>query len=57
MLQRKPIFSNVIEMNHQMEHVIGCCVYLIYDADEWILPGNAHQRQPDRPHFRDKGRG
>lgn len=37
MLQRKPIFSNVIEMNHQMGQVIGCCVYLIYDADEWIL--------------------
>jgi glyoxylase-like metal-dependent hydrolase (beta-lactamase superfamily II) len=37
MLQRKPIISNVIEMNHQIGHIIGCCVYLIYDADEWIL--------------------
>ncbi len=37
MLQRKPIFSNVIEMNYQVGHVIGCCVYLIYDAQEWIL--------------------
>ena len=37
MLQRKPIFSNVIEMNYQVGHVIGCCVYLIYDAHEWIL--------------------
>jgi hydroxyacylglutathione hydrolase len=37
MLQRKPIFPNVIEMNYQVGHVIGCCVYLVYDADEWIL--------------------
>ncbi len=37
MMQRKPIFSNVIEMNYQAGHVIGCCVYLIYDANEWIL--------------------
>lgn len=37
MLERKPIFPNVIEMNHQAGHVIGCNVYLIYDADEWIL--------------------
>jgi len=37
MLQRKPIFPNVIEMNHQLGHVIGCCVYLVYDAEQWIL--------------------
>jgi len=37
MLERKPIFPNVIELNHQAGHVIGCNVYLVYDADEWIL--------------------
>jgi glyoxylase-like metal-dependent hydrolase (beta-lactamase superfamily II) len=37
MLQRKPIFPNVIELNFQAGHVIGCNVYLIYDAAEWIL--------------------
>ncbi len=37
MLERKPIFPNVIELNLQAGHVIGCNVYLIYDADEWIL--------------------
>jgi glyoxylase-like metal-dependent hydrolase (beta-lactamase superfamily II) len=37
MLQRKPIFSNIIEMNYQVGHILGCCVYLIYDADQWIL--------------------
>jgi hydroxyacylglutathione hydrolase len=37
MLQRKPIFPNVIELNVQAGHLIGCNVYLIYDADEWAL--------------------
>lgn len=37
MLQRKPIFPNVIEMNFQAGHVLGCNVYLIYDNDEWLL--------------------
>lgn len=37
MLERKPIFPNVIEINYQAGHVIGCNVYLIYDRDEWTL--------------------
>jgi glyoxylase-like metal-dependent hydrolase (beta-lactamase superfamily II) len=37
MLQRKPIFPNVIEINHQSRHVIGCNVYLIFDGPHWIL--------------------
>lgn len=37
MLQRKPLFPNVIEINHQAGHVLGCNVYLIYDESEWIL--------------------
>jgi len=37
MLQRKPIFPNVIELNVQAGHLIGCNVYLIYDSDEWVL--------------------
>ena len=37
MLERKPIFPNVIELNFQAGHVIGCNVYLVYDEDEWIL--------------------
>lgn len=37
MLQRKPIFPNVIELNVQAGHMIGCNVYLIYDSDEWAL--------------------
>jgi len=37
MLERKPVFPNVIELNYQAGRRIGCNVYLIYDADEWIL--------------------
>lgn len=37
MLQRKPVFPNVIELNHQLGHVLGCNVYLVYDQNEWIL--------------------
>ena len=37
MLQRKPVFPNVIEINHQAGHVIGCNVYLIFDGPDWIL--------------------
>jgi glyoxylase-like metal-dependent hydrolase (beta-lactamase superfamily II) len=37
MLERKPVFPNVIELNHQAGHIIGCNVYLVYDQQEWIL--------------------
>lgn len=37
MLERKPIFPNVIEVNHQLGHVLGCNVYLVFDQDEWLL--------------------
>ena len=37
MLPRKPLFAHVIEMNHQAGQRLGCNVYLVYDANEWIL--------------------
>ncbi len=37
MQNRKPIFPGVIELNFQAGEVLGCNVYLIYDADEWLL--------------------
>ncbi len=37
MIHRKTIFPNVIELNFQAGHVIGCNVYLVFDGDEWIL--------------------
>lgn len=38
MLQRSPIFPNVIELNHQARRRITCSVYLIYDdQSNWAL--------------------
>tara|TARA_R110002049_G_scaffold4601_3_gene31760 strand:+ start:16773 stop:17573 length:801 start_codon:yes stop_codon:yes gene_type:complete len=37
MLNRKTIFPGVIELNFQAGEVFGCNVYLVFDADEWIL--------------------
>ena len=37
MLERRPIFPHVIEVNYQLQRVIGCNVYIVYDDDEWIL--------------------
>jgi len=37
MLERKPIFPHVIEMNYQAGECLGCNVYLIYDKDEWVI--------------------
>jgi glyoxylase-like metal-dependent hydrolase (beta-lactamase superfamily II) len=37
MLQRKPVFNHVIEMNYQAGERLGCNVYLIYDSNEWLL--------------------
>lgn len=47
MLERKPIFPHVIEMNFQAGHVLGCNVYLIYDADEWLLIDIGYQDTVD----------
>ena len=37
MLERRPVFPHVIEINHQAGHILGSNVYLIYDRDEWLL--------------------
>lgn len=37
MLQRKPVFPHVIEINYQAGHILGCNVFLVYDQDEWLL--------------------
>ena len=37
MLERRELFPHVIEMNYQARRRMGCCVYLIHDADEWLL--------------------
>ncbi len=47
MIERKPIFPNIIELNHQLGHVIGCNVYLIYDGDEWVLIDIGYEEDVD----------
>lgn len=37
MLQRTPLFPNVLELNHQARRRVTCSVYLIYDEDAWTL--------------------
>lgn len=37
MLTRKPIFPGIIELNFQAGEVLGCNVYLVHDADQWLL--------------------
>jgi hydroxyacylglutathione hydrolase len=37
MVERKPVFPHVIEINHQAGQRIGCNVYLVYDGSEWLL--------------------
>ena len=47
MIERKPIFPNVIEMNFQIGQLIGCNVYLVYDGDEWLLIDIGYQDTVD----------
>ncbi len=47
MITRRPIFPNVLEINHQLGRVLGCNVYLIYDGDEWILIDIGYQDAVD----------
>jgi glyoxylase-like metal-dependent hydrolase (beta-lactamase superfamily II) len=37
MIERKPVFPHVIELNVQYGQVLGCNVYLIYDDSDWLL--------------------
>lgn len=37
MLQRKPIFPNVIEFNYQLQRLLGCNIYLVFSGKEWVI--------------------
>ncbi len=37
MLARRELFPHVIEMNYQTRQRLGCSVYLVHDAGEWML--------------------
>jgi len=47
MLDRKPIFPGIIELNFQAGEVLGCNVYLVYDADEWLLVDIGYEESVD----------
>lgn len=48
MLQRRPVFPNVIEINHQLGEILGCNVYLVHDGDEWLLIDIGYEEAVDR---------
>ena len=37
MQSRLELFPHVIEMNYQARRRLGCCVYLIFDENDWLL--------------------
>jgi glyoxylase-like metal-dependent hydrolase (beta-lactamase superfamily II) len=37
MLERNPLFENVVELSFQAGHLFGCNVYLVYDRSDWLL--------------------
>ncbi|MEM8679232.1 MAG: MBL fold metallo-hydrolase [Planctomycetota bacterium] len=37
MLQRKPIFPHVVELNMQAGQVFGCNVYVVFDGNDWVM--------------------
>jgi hydroxyacylglutathione hydrolase len=37
MLERKELFPNVIELNFQARRRLGCCVYLVFSGNDWML--------------------
>lgn len=47
MLERRPVFPGVIEMNHQAGWRIGCNVYLVYDERDWALIDIGYEESVD----------
>ena len=47
MLQRRPLFPGVIEMNHQAGWRIGCNVYLVHDERDWVLVDIGYEETVD----------
>ena len=47
MLDRRPVFPGVIEMNHQAGWRIGCNVYLVYDDRDWVLVDIGYEESVD----------
>ena len=47
MLERRPVFPGVIEMNSQAGWRIGCNVYLVYDDRDWALIDIGYEESVD----------
>ena len=47
MIQRKPVFPHVIEINFQAGHILGCNVYLVYEDNRWLLIDIGYQETVD----------
>ncbi|TWU62696.1 MULTISPECIES: MBL fold metallo-hydrolase [Crateriforma] len=47
MLPRKPLFPGIIELNFQAGEVLGCNVFLVYDADQWLLVDIGYEETVD----------
>ena len=47
MIERKPLFPHVIELNHQAGELIGCNVYVVFDGASWILIDIGYQDTVD----------
>ncbi len=47
MLERRPLFPGVIEINHQAGWRIGCSVYLLYDENDWVLIDIGYEENVD----------
>ena len=47
MLERRPVFPGVIEMNYQAGWRIGCNVYLVYDDRNWGLVDIGYEESVD----------
>ena len=47
MLERRPVFPGVIEMNHQAGWRMGCNVYLVHDDRNWALVDIGYEETVD----------
>ena len=47
MLERRPVFPGVIEMNIQAGYRIGCNVYLVYEGRDWALVDIGYEESVD----------
>jgi glyoxylase-like metal-dependent hydrolase (beta-lactamase superfamily II) len=47
MIERRPVFPGVIEINHQAGYRIGCNVYLVYDGLDWALIDIGYEESVD----------